>query len=253
MINSVRNTVLAILNKNNYGYLSPSDFNLYSKQAQLDIFRDNFSQYNDAVNKENLRKSGVDFADTKVKTELDIENFLVKTDLSTINFGNRFPLPSLSTTNTEWFRIEKILCYNSVPPNRVLRNKAEKVSVGKITELLLSPLTAPSLLFPVYTVDGNFISVYPINQFVLPFKTDIECHYIRMPKDPKWTYVSLSGGEPMFDQTQSDYQDFELGPDDETMLVVKILQYAGVEIRETEVYAIGKKEQLEKQNQQVTQ
>ena len=38
MINSVRNTVLAIINKNNYGYISPSDFNLFAKQAQNDKY-----------------------------------------------------------------------------------------------------------------------------------------------------------------------------------------------------------------------
>ena len=38
MINSVRNTVIAVLNKNNYGYISPSDFNLYAQQAQLELF-----------------------------------------------------------------------------------------------------------------------------------------------------------------------------------------------------------------------
>ena len=42
MINSVRNTVLAIINKNNYGYISPSDFNLFAKQAQLDLFDEYF-------------------------------------------------------------------------------------------------------------------------------------------------------------------------------------------------------------------
>ena len=41
-INEVRNTVLAIANKNNYGYISPQDFNLYAKQAQLDMFEDYF-------------------------------------------------------------------------------------------------------------------------------------------------------------------------------------------------------------------
>lgn len=46
MINSVRNTVLAILNKNNYGYIAPNDFNLYAKQAQLDLFEDLFYEYN---------------------------------------------------------------------------------------------------------------------------------------------------------------------------------------------------------------
>eukprot|EP01052_Picozoa_sp_SAG31_P068817 SAG31_NODE_27627_length_423_cov_0.527778_1_plen_55_part_10 len=55
MINSVRNTVLAILNKNNYGYISPQDFNLFAKQAQLDIFEDYFYQYNYQLNKEKKR------------------------------------------------------------------------------------------------------------------------------------------------------------------------------------------------------
>ena len=44
MINSVRETVLSVLNKNNYGYVSPQDFNLFAKQAQLDLFEDIFYQ-----------------------------------------------------------------------------------------------------------------------------------------------------------------------------------------------------------------
>ena len=56
MINSVRNTVLSILNKNNYGYISPSDFNLFAKQAQLEIFEEYFSKYNDIVNMQNVRR-----------------------------------------------------------------------------------------------------------------------------------------------------------------------------------------------------
>ena len=63
MINAVRNTVLAILNKNNYGYISPSDFNLFAKQAQLDIFDEYFIAYNNQINKENGRVSGTGYAD----------------------------------------------------------------------------------------------------------------------------------------------------------------------------------------------
>ena len=56
-INDVRNTVLAIANKNNYGYISPQDFNLYAKQAQLDMFENYFYQYNNQLTQENLRQS----------------------------------------------------------------------------------------------------------------------------------------------------------------------------------------------------
>ena len=60
----------------------------------------------------------------------------------------------------------------------------------------------------------------------------VQCQYIRFPKPPKWTYVDLPGGEPSFDQSAADYQDFELPLDDEVNLVNKILQYAGMSIRE---------------------
>ena len=75
MINSVRNTVLAILNKNNYGYISPQDFNLFAKQAQLDIFDDYFYQYNQLINQENARLVGTGYADIRKGYEEVIDLF----------------------------------------------------------------------------------------------------------------------------------------------------------------------------------
>jgi hypothetical protein len=40
MINEVRNTVMAILNKDNNGYVTPEEFNLFAKQAQLELFEE---------------------------------------------------------------------------------------------------------------------------------------------------------------------------------------------------------------------
>ena len=42
-----------------------------------------------------------------------------------------------------------------------------------------------------------------------------------------------------------DYQDFEIGAQNETSLVVKILQYCGISIRETLVAQFGKQEEME--------
>ena len=77
MINSVRNTVLAIINKNNYGYISPSDFNLFAKQAQLDLFDEYFINYNQQINEENARVSGTGYADIKLGYEEVIDTFSV--------------------------------------------------------------------------------------------------------------------------------------------------------------------------------
>ena len=71
----------------------------------------------------------------------------------------------------------------------------------------------------------------------------IQCQYIRYPKDPKWTYVTLTNGEPIFDSSQGDYQDFELSIDDQVDLVTKILQYAGMSIREIQAVQFGKAEE----------
>ena len=71
MINEVYNAVLSVLNKNNYGYLSPGDFNLFAKQAQLDVFEDFFYSYNFQLSIENIRQSGTGYADINKSIERD--------------------------------------------------------------------------------------------------------------------------------------------------------------------------------------
>ena len=117
MINSVRNTVLSILNKNNYGYISPSDFNLFAKQAQLDIFTSFMSDYNKQINKENSRISGTEYADLRKAIEADIDGFSVTNPLQ-LDSSNKYFLPSLTTTGDEAFFINKVLSYTELLANR---------------------------------------------------------------------------------------------------------------------------------------
>jgi hypothetical protein len=58
----------------------------------------------------------------------------------------------------------------------------------------------------------------------------------------------LANGEPIFNQSQLDYQDFEVPLEDEIKLVSKILQYAGMSIREIEAVQFGGNEE-QKQSQ----
>ena len=240
MINSVRNTVLAIINKNNYGYISPSDFNLFAKQAQLDIFDEYFYNYNKQINEENARVSGTGYADIKLGYEEIIDTFSVTAQL-TQNTGNKYFLPSQSTTGNDYFLLNNVFCSSG----GIYQGEAEKVSNTKIKTLTNSLLTAPSNQYPAYTQQADSIEIYPTT---FNGANDIEATYIRYPKDPKWTYVTLYNGEPMFDQTQADYQDFELPIDDANDLVSKILQYAGLSIREADVVQFGlTEEQIQNQ------
>jgi hypothetical protein len=246
MINSVRNTVLSILNKNNYGYISPSDFNLYSKQAQFEVFEEYFSEYNKTITMENARQSGTSYADLRKPIEEAMEVFAVTSTLTQVAPAtNRFFLPSSTTTGFDYFMINKILCYDASVSPRVFKGEAEKVTHTHITMLITSNLTAPTEKYPAYTQEGGILTVYP-STINLP--NEVDSNYFRYPKDPKWTYITLANGEPVFDQSQADYQDFEIPLEDEYKLVSKILQYAGMSIREIAAVQFGGAEE-QKQSQ----
>ena len=236
MINSVRNTVLAIINKNNYGYISPSDFNLFAKQAQLDLFDEYFINYNQQINEENARVSGTGYADIKKGYEEVIDSFSVTATL-TQSAANVYTLPS------DYYIINKVLCSSGGQ----FKGEAERVSQSKITLLSSSLLTTPSVNYPAYTLQGNLVTVLPAT---FNGATDVSSQYIRYPLDPKWTFTTIVGGAPVFDQSQADFQDFELPIDDANDLVAKILQYAGISIREGDVFKFGQiEEQMQNQQQ----
>lgn len=309
MINSVRNSVLSILNKNNYGYLSPADFNLFAKNAQLDIFNEYFSAYNNAVNRENARVSGTGYAGTKKMAEEAIDMFsetkpLGKTSAGQAAVNNTYYLPSLLTTGDVYGMINKVIVYSTVKVQGVssavvsgklvsatqftgvsagdivvnsttedfayvtsvqlnnltlsadifdaigqsfrvysksVMREAEKVSHSKVHILQMGLDTAPSFLFPAYTEQGDLLYVFP--DFYTEYGA-VFAQYIRLPRDPKWTFQTLTNGEPVFDQTVADYQDFELNEDEEVNLILRILQYAGMSIREIAVQQYALQEEM---------
>ena len=234
MIDAVRNTVLAILNKNNYGYLSPSDFNLYAQQAQLEIFEDYFYQYNTQINLENARRSGTDYANLS-KGILEVIDLFSKTGslTQTVSADNTYTMPS------DYYIMNRVM-YNGL--------EVERVNQGKITMLLNSMITAPSKDFPAYTTEASIMTVYPTT---ITGASDISAQYVRYPLTPKWTYqADLEYQGPVFNQSAVDYQDFELPLDNLNDLVIKICQYAGVEIREAMVVQYAQAEEQQNNTQQ---
>lgn len=324
MINTVRATVLSIANKNNFGYITPADFNLYAKQAQLDIFEDYFYQYNSQTVKQNARVSGSGYADILKGIEEVVDSFsstrallnsglsnyqlpedyylmnkinyypnLITSGASTIVATNRLidqnanfindgvqpgmlitnvvnPIdPTIPTTGASAFVVsvsspsQLELSANIIDTNSqgyAIVNtsgitEVERVSQNKIFYLNSSHLTQPNATFPAYVlggattaVFGNTITVYPNT---ITTEGTVIGQYIRYPRDPNWTYFNIiTGGEPSFDETAPDYQDFELPDSDQTNLVSKILQYAGMSIREIQLAQFGKSEENEADQQE---
>lgn len=233
MINEVRNTVLSILAKDNRGYITPFEFNLFAKQAQLDVFERYIYLYSNAIIKQNARMHGEGYADVPKKLAEVLDTFYKVGSLT-------YNAPYFEAPTDSYFVQKLVLNGNK---------EIEKVSHQKSLYLLSSNLTAPSLAYPVYTMeDGtspirSTFTVYPDT-----ITSNVDVHYLRYPKEPKWTYTSV-GGDPLFNQSAVDYQDFEMPMSDFSDLVVKILQYSGVSIREEEVMAAAKAEELQELQQ----
>ena len=102
MINEVRQNVLAILNKNNYGYLTPADFNLFAKQAQLEIFENYFYDYDYTINKQNAMRSGDGYADILKGLEEVIDTFSSTSTLTQVS-NNNYSAPS------DYYLINKVI------------------------------------------------------------------------------------------------------------------------------------------------
>ena len=164
MINSVRNTVLAVCNKNNYGYISPSDFNLFAKQAQLDMFEDYFYQYNYQINKVNAHSTGSSYADIAENLLEVIDSFSVFAGLAHAG-TNQYTLPA------DFYYMNRLLYKNTLD--------LEKVSESKLHSLLNSLLTDPTVEYPAFVVRGNTANLFPSTD--ITGANDINCQYIRYP------------------------------------------------------------------------
>tara|TARA_R110002020_G_scaffold33402_7_gene101738 strand:- start:1748 stop:2494 length:747 start_codon:yes stop_codon:yes gene_type:complete len=234
-INDVRETVLAICNKNNYGYISPDDFNLYAEQAQLDVFNEFMDRYNYYINLENQHTSGSDLADLAEGAREDIEMFMTGGALTPdAQAGQYF----LFNAPDNWYHIN-IINFEPQPilnPNVLV--EVQKSSRVDVSRLLNSNLTAPTKTYPVYVMGNADTNNTNGTIAIAPntIQTDVSAIYIRYPKKPYWDFVNLVSGEPMFDPNSNLTQDFEVAADQESKLVDKILEKAGLSIREPEVY-----------------
>lgn len=242
MINSVRNTVMFLLNKDNRGYVSPSEFDYFAKQAQLEIFESYFSNYSKAVALQNTRKKALNYGDTVQHIQNKIDKFyasaaLTYNDQSSPSLGEEqdyFSLPSnlyklINVTYGGGFGTE-----TTMGGGRIL----QPVAPHKFDMIVNSNLTQPTVTYPIYVRSADNIYVRPLS-----IQSAVQANYIRKPEDPHWGYNTISS-DPVYNADSS--VDFEISEEEEAELVIKICKYAGLSIREADIVQItAQQEQLE--------
>jgi hypothetical protein len=226
-IDTVYQRVLAILNKEQRGYITPQEFNLKANQAQLEIFEQYFY---DLQQFKRMRDNNTEYSNMVKLIDEKISKFKTSDDLTLANGHFAFPdnLHKLGT-----------VIYNNI--------EVERVDSREILYFNSSPFAAPTSTRPVYvenidnTTEAWGVKVYP-NTII----TGVSATYVRKPNEAIWSYTNVDGS-PLYNSTNA--VDFELHDSEETNLVIKILAYSGVIVRELEVTQVAEA----KENKTVTQ
>jgi len=86
---------------------------------------------------------------------------------------------------------------------------------------------------PVFVASTDGYKVYGAAGELI---TGVTCNYIKNPAEAVWGY-QIVYGEALYDATTS--VDFELHDSEETELVVKILEFAGLVVKDIQMYQIA--------------
>lgn len=235
-INSVRNTVMYLLEKENNGYINPETFNAYCVMAQLDIFENIFYEYTNWLNKESRRLTNTEYSNIPKNLREQIDVFASYTTTSNFTYSTLDNLWNYS--GSDFYRSGNLSLVNA---------QGKKIDIEETTKSELNRLVNLKLVsttYPLYEKINNSFRIHP----VVPSGYKVEMFYIRKPKDPKWTYINVSGN-PIY-SPNSDKQDFELHPSLFSNLVFKILLYCGINIRESEIERIANSEEVKKYQKQ---
>lgn len=229
-VNTVYQTVLLILNKEQRGYITPNEFNKLATQVQLEIFEQYFEDLN-----QQLRAPGYqdEYADRVDNIEEKIAIFKTYGQAQYDNLTT--PLTPFFFLPEDVHRIGTIMYKGE--------QEVQSTDRRDYLHLYMSKLTRPTTNYPMYIQEGEFDSnapaVPPILHdkiFVYPetIDTDVSISYVRKPANVVWNFTTGSLGQYLH-STVAPNQDFEISNQEQTEVIIKILMYAGVVIRDPQI------------------
>jgi hypothetical protein len=201
-IDAVYQKVLTFANKEQRGYITPQQFNLFADQAQKEIFEQYFYDLNQAS-----RASGNfnEYSDTVDNLNEKIAVF-ERDDTGTSLAENLYRLGTVTAGFGE----------------NGLFSEVEEVQHKEYFYMQQSFLTAPTEKRRVYIrTNASTIVVYPT-------ATNVSYTYVATPTKPSWGYVVVNG-KAMHDASNT--VNFQLHKSDESELVYRILAFAGISMQ----------------------
>ncbi len=239
-VDTVYQRVLGILNKEQRGYVTPQEFDLFANQAQMDIFEQYFYDINQFGR---LHGNSTEYSDM-----LNLLN-------EKINIFETVAPPSRNSADTHFIEPPNLYRLGTVVYKNTTTNpfgatsteqiEAERINANEFLYINSSPLTRPNNIRPVFVSNASGIKVYGSSEITDPALVDYQ--YIRTPAQVQWGY-QIVFNEPLYDASST--VNFELHDSEETELIIKILEMCGVLIKDLSLYQVFDKEDQETIQQQ---
>ena len=219
-VNTVYQTVLNILNKEQRGYMTPTEFNNISTQVQLQVFEKYFEDLNQQIR---VPQADTDYAD-RVKN-LDEKLAIFKTVgispyvAASLNVPAHFTLPDQDIYGNTFvfYRLGEVTYKDTVNLQRLQRSDFYYIQKSKLTK--------STETFPTYLYENNLVYVKPDSII-----DNIKIEYIRKPVPVVWGFNTGTLGQYLYNETAS--QNFELHESEQTDVILRILIYAGIIIED---------------------
>ena len=218
-IDDVYQKVLAIANKEQRGYITPQEFNLFADDAQMSIFEQYFYDKNQFARRA-TENSTIELLEQKIQIfESNPEFFSSGDDLP----EDTYQIDSVSIVLDSG---------KTIPMQRVSKRELQSISS--------SPLLSGSTLATNYYIFNNTIN------FELPTSLEgnnVVVELVRKPLKPQWTYV-IHNQSALHNSHDENLQDFELHSSEENNLVISILKLAGVAIKDVNLSQAATQEEI---------
>ena len=220
-VNTVYQTVLMILNKEQRGYMTPTEFNKVATQVQLEIFEDYFDDLNKQLR---IPQADTDYADRQENIDEKIAIFKTFGNATYTTAGSLsyFELPTSDVYGNlvDFYRLGNVLYNDEKVVQRLDRREFYYANQSRLTK--------PSTINPAYLYENQKLFIKPTS-----IVSKITVDYVRKPVDVNWVIRLGSLGQYEYNDLAS--VDFELHESEQTEVILKILLYAGIIIRDNEI------------------
>tara|TARA_E500000305_G_C4004029_1_gene228886 strand:+ start:51 stop:755 length:705 start_codon:yes stop_codon:yes gene_type:complete len=217
-INRVYQKVLALLNKEQRGYLTPQEFNLLADRAQNEIYE---AYFHKARNSNAKLKDDDTHTDTLEMLEAKLSPFLKSETNTNVSSG-------VMTLPTDLYKLDIVKIGTNLATEINKKEEHYITSLGE-TGSVLYPKTAR----PIFTRASSTtirITPSPIDS------ASCTVNYYKEPATPNWGYV-VANQKALYNVNNS--TNFELAISEEEPLVSKILMLSGVVTKQQDIGQVG--------------